>query len=71
MNYKELAFDLLARLSSRKFIAFFSLMLVLAGDNFGLKLDPEIRNDMVKLVAYYLLAEGTPDAIRAYNESKV
>ena len=60
--------DLLVRLSSRKFLAFFSIALVLAADNFGLTVDAEIRKQLVTIAIAYMAVEGSGDAIRAFKQ---
>jgi hypothetical protein len=65
---QEIFADFVSRISSRKFMLVFGMGLVFLADNFGLKIDPEIRTSLVTLVVAYLVAEGAPDAIRAYKE---
>jgi len=65
--YKEILTDLFIRLSSRKFLVFGAIALIIFADNFGLKLDPEIRNALMIMSISYITAEGAIDAVKAYK----
>lgn len=66
--YKELLEDFIARLTSRKFIAFFMVVLVIAADNFGLQVEPELRKQLITMALAYMAIEGTGDVVRAYKQ---
>jgi hypothetical protein len=70
MNLKTVLLDFAIRLTSRKFLALLGLGLLLLADNAGLKIEPQIRNQLVVLVVAYIAAEGTADAVARYSPSK-
>lgn len=68
MDYKTLVFDIVARLSSRKFIAFAVVAFIILADNFGINVDSEIRTQLMVMALGYIAVEGGADAVRAYKE---
>lgn len=70
MDYKSLIYDIIARLSSRKFIAFAVVAFIILADNFGIQVDAEIRKQLMIMALGYITVEGTADAVRAYSEPK-
>lgn len=65
---KEIFEDFVYRLSSRKFIAFLMMALVIAADNFGLQVEPELRKQLVTIAIAYMAIEGAGDVVRATKE---
>lgn len=65
MNLDYILSDLYERFTSRKMIAIVIAIGLTLADQFGLQIDPGIRDRVIGLCVAYLAVEGGVDAVKA------